>query len=273
MTYSRVRTSALLIGAGVLLSAASARAQGGAAAPGAAVAREGAAAHEPVGDEVKYGLAVRLPRWVSVPRWLLGAFLQQSVPLSTFSFGGVEFIRRKETFDIVVGLAYQNMSPPDGNWLGRNKTPALDTDLLQFRKVGLLALDASFFGRRRFNPYLGMRYGAGLGLALVRGELLRTSSAFCTRDNVGDTRACRPKVCPATGCTEPQLKATEGNVDGGPDFPSRFPEQNVPSALPVVNLSFGLDFHLPDVPGLEARLEGGFYDAFFVGLGFGYIFK
>ncbi len=273
MTYHRGRAWALLVGGVLLLSANLARAQAAPASASAPAVREGAAAHEPVGEESKYGFAVRLPRWVSVPRWLLQAFVQESVPLSTFSFGGVEFIRRKETFDLVIGIAYQNMSPPDGNWLARNHPPGADTDLVQFRNMSLLAFDASFVGRKRFNPYLGMRYGAGLGLALVRGQMLRTSSAFCTAGNVGDTRACRPKFCPPTGCTEPLLKASEGNVDGGPDDPSRFVETSVPGALPVVNLTLGLDFHHPEVPGLELRLEGGFYDALFVGLGIGYIFR
>jgi hypothetical protein len=224
-------------------------------------------------SEVQYGVGVRMPRWVSVPSWLLNAFFQESVPLSTFAFGGVEFIRRKATFDIAVGLAYQGMSPADGNWLARSKDPAVDTDLVQFRDFGLIAFDVSFIGRKSFNPYLGLRYGAGLGLALVRGEMLRTSSAGCTRANVGDERACRPRVCPTTGCTEAALRSTEGTVDGGPDYPARFPEQNVPGALPVINLSLGLDFRLPQVPGLEARLDGGFYNSLFLGLGFAYIFR
>jgi hypothetical protein len=230
-------------------------------------------AQEPGAAEVRYGVGVRMPRWVSVPSWLLGAFLEESVPLSTFAFGGVEFIRRKPDFDIVVGLAYQRMSPEDGNWLGRGKNPALDTDLVQFRDLSLIAFDVAFVGRRSFNPYLGLRYGAGVGLALVRGQMLRTSAANCTAANAGDESACRPRICPATGCTEAQLKASEGGVDGGPDLPSRFPEQNVPGALPVINLSLGLDFRHPEVPGLEARLEGGFYDALFLGLAFSYIFK
>ena len=192
-----------------------------------------------------------------------------SLPLRTY---GVELIRRKANFDIVFGLGYQNMSPGDGNWLGRGKNPELDTDLVQFRSLSLLAVDASFVGRRNFGQYLGLRYGAGLGLARVRGEILRTSAANCTQANAGDERACRPRVCPETGCTEAQLQATEGDVDGGPAAPSRFPEQNVPGALPVVNLSLGLEFRHPRIPGLEARLEGGFYNAFFLGLGFNYIF-
>jgi hypothetical protein len=52
----------------------------------------------------------------------------------------------------------------------------------------------------------------------------------------------------------------------------RFQEQSVPSAVPVVNVLFGLDFPVPDAKGLEFRVEGGFYDAFFLGASAGYLF-
>jgi hypothetical protein len=246
-----------------------------ATAAGAAQAQETAAAQAapPAAETTRYGVGIRMPRWVTVPDWFLGAFLAESVPLSTFSSFGVEFIRRKANFDIVVGLSYQNMSPGDGNWLGKGKDPGLDTDFLQFRGLSLLGVDAAFVGRRSLGEYVALRYGAGLGLALVRGKLLRTSSANCTSANVSDVRACRPDLmCPATGCTEANFVASEGYVDGGPGEPHRFPEPNVPGALPIINLSLGFDFRLPSLPGAEARFEGGFYDAFFLGLAFSYIF-
>jgi hypothetical protein len=223
-------------------------------------------------EATRYGVGLRLPRWVSVPGWFLDAFFQESVPLSTFQSYGLELIRRRPGFDIVVGLSYQNMSPGDGNWLGRGKAASLDTDFVQFRGLSLLGADIAFVGRRSFNQYLGLRYGAGLGVAMVRGKLLRTSSDNCTSANAGDESTCRPRVCPAAGCSEAQLLSTEGRGYDGPDSPSRFSEPAVPGVLPIVNLSLGLDFRLPSVPGVEARLEGGFYDAFFLGLGASYIF-
>ncbi len=46
----------------------------------------------------------------------------------------------------------------------------------------------------------------------------------------------------------------------------------MPPALPIVNVLIGVDFRLPHVRGWEAKLEGGFYDAFFLGGGVGYTF-
>jgi hypothetical protein len=221
---------------------------------------------------VRYGIGVRLPRFTNVPGWLLGAFFTESVPLTTFGSYGLEFIRRKPGFDMVLGLHYQNMSPADGNWLGRGKAAGIDTDFVQFRGLSLLAADLTFVGRRSLGQYFGWRYGAGLGVGLVRGEMLRVSNAMCTAANAGDERQCRPSLCPESGCTEAMLKASEGGIDGGPTMPARYREPDVPGAFPIVSLSLGLDLRLPELPGFETRLEAGFYDAFFLGLGVGYIF-
>jgi hypothetical protein len=235
----------------------------------AAAPVEPVAASEPA---VRYGVGVRLPRLVSVPSWLLGAFFTESVPLTSFGSYGLELIRRKPGFDMVLGLAFQNMSPGDGNWLGRGKNAGIDTDLVQFRNFSLLAVDLGFVGRWSLSQYFGWRYGAGFGVAVVRGELLRISNANCTPENAGDERRCRPSFCPEAGCTESRLQASEGGIDLGPGQPARYREPDVPGAVPIVHFSLGLDLHLPRFPGFEARLEGGFYDAFFLGLGWSYIF-
>ena len=65
---------------------------------------------------------------------------------------------------------------------------------------------------------------------------------------------------------------TERAQDQGPTDPHRFEESAVPGALPILNILVGLDFPIPDAKGLEFRLEGGFYDAFFIGLSGGYAF-
>ena len=47
---------------------------------------------------------------------------------------------------------------------------------------------------------------------------------------------------------------------------------SIPAAVPIFNAVVGVDFRLPQVRGWEARIEGGFYDAFFLGGGVGYTF-
>ncbi len=220
---------------------------------------------------VSYGAAMRL-RWIMVPKWFLKLFTQANQPLSSVGVGA-EFFRRKGDLDIVFGFGWQGMSPGDGNWLGKGKDPGIDTDFIQFRNLGLVGGDISFIWHQKFNEYFGMHYGAGFGLAVVTGQMLRISAAGCTKDNI-DSKECRPQPCKNVGsdCTEEILRKTEGMVDSGPAEAHRFRESGVPGALPIINLVLGFDLHIPELKGLEAKLQGGFYNAFFLGFGLGYTF-
>jgi hypothetical protein len=221
---------------------------------------------------VSYGMGLRL-RWVSVPGWMLNLFTKKNVPLSSYSTA-VEFFRRKGEFDFILSIGYQNMSPPDGNWLGKGHDPSIDTDYVQFKNVALVGFDLSFVWHTYINDWFGMHYGAGLGVGVVTGHMLRTSDGTgCTDQNAGDYTKCHPigANCPPSGCTDASLAA----LGPGPDSsttPQRFTDGNVPPALPIVNVLLGVDFRLPRVRGWEAKIEGGFYDAFFLGGGVGYTF-
>jgi hypothetical protein len=248
------------------------------AAEETAAATTAEAAAGKMADKAHFGLAARW-RWVSVPGWFLGLFAQKNVPLSTFNCWALEGFWRKHdkedrnrTWEIVVAVGYQNMSPPDGYWLGRGKSITDDTDLVQVKGLGLITMDAAYVLRQYFSPYFGIHYGAGLGLGVVRGKVLRTS-ATCD-PATGQCQVIIPNVCGGGNppCTEVQLSQSGVRKDNGPGDPHRFEETSVPSALPIINLLFGLDFPIPDAKGLEFRLEGGFYDAFFVGVSGGYAF-
>jgi len=222
--------------------------------------------------DVVYGAGARL-RWVSVPSWMLGLFTKENQSLSSYGIAG-EFFRRKGEMDIMFGLSYQRMGPPDGNWLGKGHDANIDTDLVQFRNFGFVGIDANLIWRSVISEYVAFRYGAGLGLAIMTGQMLRTSAANCTEQNKGDVTVCKPIVCRGTRCTEAELAASSrtGTIDNGPGDPHRFKDSNVPGAIPILNLVTGFDFHMPQDEGLELRLEGGFYDAFFLGMAAGYLF-
>lgn len=253
---------------GAAPSAEEASAAGAVAAPATAVSHQ-----------AKYGVALRW-RWVSVPSWFLGLFTQKNVPLSTFSCFALEGYRRKvdredpnRTWELSVALGYQNMSPNDGYWLGKGKEPSLDADLVQARNFSLITMDAAFISRQYFSPYFGIHYGAGLGLAVVRGKILRTSATYNQANGQYTVQSNGAQICDANAkCNETALAATEGKKDRGPGEPHRFEETSIPGAIPIINLLFGLDFPIPDAKGLEFRVEGGFYDAFFIGATGGYVF-
>ena len=242
-------------------------------AAGALVAEEAPAAMAPVNAPI-FGGAFR-SRWISVPHWFLSSFTKASQSVSSYSVA-VEGYRRKRDEDnpnrfweVSLALGYQNMSAPDGNWLGKNKNASADTDWVQFKNFGFWTIDLSFIQRQYFNDIFGIHYGAGWGLAIIQGDILRTSSSTaCTDSNVGDPSKCRPIICTSksSGCTETDLQ--KPLLPGQPDSatnPNRFREGSVPGAILIVNLLAGFDFRIPQAKGLEFRIDFGFYDAFFVG--------
>jgi hypothetical protein len=234
---------------------ATAVAAGGATVPAAELAEEGAPVRPP---DLSYGVAARL-RWVSVPGWLLNAFTKKNVPLSSWGTG-IEFFRRKGNFDFILAFSYQDMSPSDGNWLGSGHNAMTDTNFVQFQNLALYGLDASFVWHTHFNRWAGLHYGAGFGLGIVGGHILRTvDTSGCTDANAGDVSQCHPVMCTATSCTDAQLQGS-----------GRIVSSDVPSVLPIINVVLGFDFQIPKVPGLEVKLDGGFYDAFYLGGGVGY---
>jgi hypothetical protein len=227
----------------------------------------------------QFGGALR-GRWITLPRWFLGMFTRASRGLSSYGVGLEGFRRKRDAEDpnrfteISLALGYQSMGPPDGNWLGRGKTAGLDTDWVQFKNFGFWTIDFSYIGRQFFNDVVGIHYGAGLGLAIVQGDVLRTSSAGCTANNLS-SKSCRPLVCGDDGvCTEAELKGSENRADGRDDEPAtphRFREGSIPAVIPLINLVTGVDFRIPTVPGLEFRVEGGFYNALFMGAAVSYL--
>jgi len=251
---------------------------GEAGAPGNAgpVVPAGALAEEtPVARpaDLSYGVAARL-RWISVPAWMLNLFTKKNVPLSTWGTG-LELFRRKANFDIILSVNYQNMSPGDGNWLGKNHDATIDTDFVHFDGLALWGADVSFVWHTVLNEWFGLHYGAGIGVAYIPGKILRTSNdpAICTEANAGDVSQCHPKgwtYVPGSGLRPDPATLLPGVDD--PNNPHQFADPNKPSVLPIVNILIGVDFRLPQVRGWEAKIEGGFYDAFFLGGAVGYTF-
>ena len=257
------RPRACLIVLGVIIALARpAAAAKAATADEEATGAPGAAAQTPapppvdLGEEVapvrpadlSYGVSAQL-RWVSVPSWLLNVFTKQNVPLSSWGTG-LSVFRRKGNFDIALSFNYQNLSPPDGNWLGSSNTAATDVSFLQFQSFVMYGIDFSFLWHNYFTDWFGIHYGAGVGIGILGGHIERTKNlAGCTDANAGDTSMCKPGPNSMTG----ELA-------------------DVPPAVPIFNVQLGVDFRLPKVRGWEARLEGGFYDAFYLGGGIGYTF-
>ena len=225
--------------------------------------------------DLSYGVAARL-RWVTVPAWMLNLFTKKNVPLSSWGTGisvlpAQGELRPRRFVQLPEHVAARRQLAGQGP-----RRRPIDTDFVQFNGLALWALDVSFVWHTMFNEWFGMHYGAGIGVGIVAGDILRTSNdpALCTEANAGDvssaTRVVRRVHGPAAASCASPATLVPGPDD--PTNPHRFADPNVPPVLPIVNIVIGFDFRLPQVRGWEATIEGGFYDAFFLGGGVGYTF-
>ncbi len=189
---------------------------------------------------------------------------------------GLEYVYRvfSHNYDVVTSLDFSWLDVADGNYLGSGHDPSLDTHYTQFRNLSFISADVSLIGWHKFLPWLEMRYGGGLGIGYVPGNVLITTNANCTAANANDTTKCYPGITgPINGnVTATQEAALKASMGGGTDTnttPHRH-SGGVPPVMGVVNILAGLRFY--PVPHLAINWEIGFRDSMFTGISAHYLF-
>lgn len=213
----------------------------------------------PVAAEAKprelspHALALRA-RWVTAPAWSLSPYTDQRVGLDAGYGVGLEYLYRRAGFDVVVSVDYSGINPPDGNFRGKGNDPATETHFLTFRNLSVLSADVSLIGHWNVLPWLEIRFGGGLGLGGVFGDISQiTNNSGCTAENGGDPTRCYPKnVGPLNrpGVSNDEVLAGFGcrNGDGSLDTPSSPCYRRVDTypmnarVVPVINTLLGLRF-------------------------------
>jgi hypothetical protein len=226
-------------------------------------------------EDHKYALGARV-RGVWVTRAMMQSFLTASTELQTLS-GAAEFIVRKRTYDVVTSLDLTFVNMRDGNFLGSARDAAQDSHFTQFGNFGqlsFLSFDVSIIGHTALTRWLELRYGAGLGMGLVIGDVWTINNGRqCTAQNANDISQCYP-VSPTVGPipldrpdAEAKLRATEdpNKVDLADD-PHRHVTRNKPPVMVVVNILIGLRAYVHKHLAFDVEL--GFRDAIFFGTAF-----
>lgn len=244
---------------------------------GAALATVGAAHAQSrptdLDHDERFALGARL-RGVWVTPQMLAPFVSTSSGLSSIA-GGAEFIYRKRTYDVVTSLDLMFINLADGNFLGNGRDPTQDTHYVQFGGFGqltFLSADVSIIGHSSLTRWLEVRYGAGVGLGLVVGDVrVINNGRQCTSQNYLDTSQCYPHTPDGRvniplnqPDAEARLKATEqaGSIDLADD-PHRHVTDNKPPLMVVLNVQLGLRVKVQR--HLAFDVDVGFRDAIFFG--------
>jgi hypothetical protein len=205
---------------------------------------------------------------------MIGAVAQTDSSLSSIA-GGVEFSVRKRHYDVVTSLDLMFLNLADANFLQSGRDPAQDTHWVQFGPFGaldFLSVDVSIIGHTPLARWLELRYGGGVGLGLLLGDVrVVTNGTQCTAQNFRDPSRCYPHSADGSvdiplnrPDTQQKLAATEkpGSIDLAAD-PHWHVTDNKPPVMPVLNVQLGLRFLVSRHLGFD--IDAGFRDALFFG--------
>jgi hypothetical protein len=236
---------------------------------------------EPSTPEVgKHQLGART-RYIFCTRLMLAPYFKGDTGTELNSFSvAIEYVYRRpgHHYDVVTSVDFSAGSGfvNDGNFLsGIGDHPAnQDTHYVQFQSAHFLSADVSIIGWHKFTNWLELRYGGGLGIGWITGDVKETNNnANCTDGTARDTTKCYPTITgpingKPTASQEAALKASEtgaADVAGDPHRHS--------IAIPVfgvVNVLLGLRFY--PIKHMAITYEIGFRDVLFTGLGIHYLF-
>jgi hypothetical protein len=192
------------------------------------------------------GLGLRL-RNVRLPKALLEAFVERA-PAGSSNFGiGLEFARRKGSFEFQFGVEYEKIHIDDGVWIDKGDSiPQDEADFVEFEDFGWVTLEATFLYHSEITPQFAIRYGGGAGLGIFMGDVVRTDYVCSGTD-------------PDNDCFE---KPGAENV--------KTPYENIPPVFLVVNAIVGVQIR--PTGGLFINVEGGLRTMPFFGTTLGYYF-
>ncbi len=200
------------------------------------------------GAPAQLGVGVRL-RYVFMPKAMIELFVDAASSGVGHPGFGLEIVRRKGNFDIVLGIEYESIAPDDGLFLEKGDTPGVpgeNPDFTEFPDFGLLGLDVVFVWHKTIVERVDFRYGAGIGIAAVLGDVVQTDTTCSVQ---GDINSC--------------VKDLNGEqVNEKSD--------DVPPVVPLVNVLIGTRIEL--APQLTVNVEAGFRDLFYFGVGTTYLF-
>jgi hypothetical protein len=213
------------------------------------------------GTEVEYGIGVRL-RSVWVPKPVLELFVTRAAG-GAHNYGlGVDLTRRHGTTELQLGFEFEHVNVGQGVWINKSDNVAMgdeadyvlgpDASTGSGNQFGWFTMEFSFFNHAELTPWLSFRYGAGLGLGVLIGEIDHYN-IVCA---MGATNAN-----PVPGCVPDRFQGT-GKYAEGQETQVKY-DLGTP-VFPVVNAILGLQFKPTEHTTIN--LEGGIRTMPFVGV-------
>ncbi len=260
----RIRVDSLVILGGLALVATGAGTAAAEDSPDTTVDATTGEEVAPVDDpanKVEFGLGVRF-RNVRGPSAMVELFVENSAGGSSNLGLGVELTRRKGNSELQLGIEFERITPKAGVWIASgDNVPQDEADYILDPentdgnvKLGWITAEFTYFHHVPLTKQIALRFGGGLGIGIVTGELQRIDvvcASTATNDN------------PEPGCVPERFQGgavSEGN-------PVAY---DLPPVFPVINAIAGVQFR--PIENVTVNLEGGLRTFLFFGLSSSYFF-
>jgi len=216
-------------------------------------------------NPVEYGVTLRL-RNVRAPTAVIELFTERASGSSDLGLG-VDFVRRRGTTELMLGLEFEHIQPGEGVFIesGTNVAAGDEADYIvspdhnNGKQLGWLSFEFTFFNRVPIKSNFSFRYGFGAGLGIVTGDLGHYNVICVGATNSNPEPGCKPMGSPFNGNGLPS-----------PDKGGMVVQYNLPPVFPVLNAIIGFQFQ--PTPKSTINLEGGIRTFPFFGLSGGYFF-
>lgn len=179
--------------------------------------------------EIQYGVGIRL-RQVFLPESVIELFVQDAPGGGQNNGLGIEFIRQRGNMSFVLGLEWDKLHGTDGIYIDKGDAiPQDPVDYVRFNDFSWVAVDVNFMWQTNLvGEILSLRYGAGLGIGLLRGDI-RQDDYVCTgtqtdtcapdqnglQDQIADIPPVFPVVNMIVGLQVRPIKTVAINIEGG----------------------------------------------------------
>jgi len=215
-------------------------------------------------DEVEYGVGLRL-RSVWVPKAILQLFIERAADGAQNIGYGVDLTRRRGTTELQLGFEYEHITVGEGVWINKGDDVATGAEVDYVlspkhsgHELSWFTVELTFLNHAEINKTFAVRYGGGLGVGVLLGELDHYN-ILCN----GATNAT-----PEPGCVPMRFGGTaDYSPDPGGETQVAY---NLPPVFPVVNAIVGLEIKPTDK--LTINIEGGIRTLPFVGVSAAYFF-
>jgi hypothetical protein len=205
---------------------------------------------------IEYGVGVRL-RSVWLPKAILELFVERAAGGAQNYGFGVDLTRRRGTTELQLGFEWERVNVGQGVWInkGDNVSAGDEADFVlgpdaSGNQLSWFTVEFTFINHAEINKYFAVRYGGGLGLGIILGELDHYNIICTDATNSAPEPGCVPDRFGGTGMYS---EGTQTQV-----------AYDLPPVFPVVNAILGVS--IKPTENMTINVEGGIRTLPFLGI-------